>query len=297
MWGIGGPAGSLGSELGTISTAQASYYEDEQSDNGLFLSKDESSFFGVPPALIGDVSAREGIRKYKMKKGDTLSSVAAQFGITLETLQASNAHIKKIKTGQELLILPTSGSLYVIQKGDTLQQISDRLGVSQEIIKKYNPEYTKLLEAPGAKLVLPYTKEGSWLATQKETEKENLATLTGYFILPAKGWNWGKLHEYNAVDIANTCGSSIYAAADGVVIEESSDGSWNGGYGNYVLIEHPNKTHTRYAHTLKNIVKVGDVVSQGKNIAFIGSSGNTQGTTGCHLHFEVLGAKNPFALK
>jgi len=297
MWGIGGLSELSDSELGTISVAQASYNEEKQNDSGSFLSQNESSFFGASPALTGDVSIREEIKKYKMKKGDTFSSIAAQFGITLETLQASNAHIKKIKIGQELLILPTSGSLYVVQKGDTLQQISDRLGIRQEIIKRYNPEYVKLLEASGGKLVLPYIKDESLYTTQKEMETENLATLTGYFILPAKGWNWGKLHEYNAVDIANTCGSGIYAAADGVVIEESSDGSWNGGYGNYILIEHPNKTRTRYAHTLKNIVKVGDVVSQGKNIALIGSSGNTQGVTGCHLHFEVLGAKNPFALK
>ncbi len=297
-WGIGGPSESLESELGTISVAQASYYiEDGHDSRRVFTSGDESSLFGASPSLINDLPVRDGIKKYKIKKGDTFSSIAAQFGITLETLYASNAGIKKIKTGQILTILPTSGALYTTQPGDTLQGIADRFGISPEIIKKYNPEYTKLLETSGVTLILPNAKETPTSIVQKEMKKENLADLAGYFVLPAKGWNWGILHDYNAVDIANTCGSNIYAAADGVVIEESSDGSWNGGYGNYVLIEHPNKTQTRYAHTLKNVVKVGDVVSQGENIAFIGSSGNTQGTTGCHLHFEVLGAKNPFALK
>jgi len=297
-WGIGGPSESLSSELGAVSVAQASYGEGEQNNKELFTPLDEGAFFGVSPSLIDALPIRDGIKKYKMKKGDTFSSIAAQFGITLETLRASNTNVKKIRIGQELIILPTSGVPYTTQQGDTLQGIADRFKIDADVVKKYNPEYTKLIGVLGGTLVLPSVKEDvSQLVIKKETGTENLADLAGYFALPAKGWNWGKLHEYNAVDIANTCGSSIYAAADGVVIEESSDGSWNGGYGNYVLVEHPNKTQTRYAHTLKNIVKVGDVVSQGKNVAFIGSSGNTQGATGCHLHFEVLGAKNPFALK
>jgi len=117
------------------------------------------------------------------------------------------------------------------------------------------------------------------------------------YILPARGWNWGILHDFNAVDIADACGKPIYASYEGLVIEESDDNFWNNGYGNYILIEHPNNTKTRYAHTLKNLVKVGDYVLQGQQIALIGNSGNTHGLSGCHLHFEVYGAKNPFAIR
>ncbi|MBI2604018.1 MAG: M23 family metallopeptidase, partial [Candidatus Harrisonbacteria bacterium] len=42
-------------------------------------------------------------------------------------------------------------------------------------------------------------------------------------------------------------------------------------------------------------VSVGDYVAQGDIIGYIGNSGNTHGPTGCHLHFEVMGARNPFA--
>ena len=111
--------------------------------------------------------------------------------------------------------------------------------------------------------------------------------------MPTTGWNWGRLHNYNAVDIANACGTSIYAAAEGLVIDEKSFG-WNGGYGHYVDIEHPNGVITRYAHTEKNSVSVGDYVAQGDVIAYIGNTGLTHGVTGCHLHFEVRGARNPF---
>ena len=63
------------------------------------------------------------------------------------------------------------------------------------------------------------------------------------------------------------------------------------------MIEHPNGTKTRYAHTDENFVRVGDYIAQGKEIATIGSTGNTHGPTGCHLHFEIYGAKNPFVIR
>ena len=111
------------------------------------------------------------------------------------------------------------------------------------------------------------------------------------FILPTDGLNFGKLHQRNAVDIANSCGTDIWASADGLVIEIKSTG-WNGGYGKYVKIEHLNNIKTLYAHLSKINVSLGQKVKQGEKIGEIGQSGEA---TGCHLHFEVLGAKNPFA--
>ncbi len=115
--------------------------------------------------------------------------------------------------------------------------------------------------------------------------------LGGYFSMPAQGFNWGKLHPHNAVDIANACGTSIVASANGMVNEVSLD-DWNGGYGHYVLIAHPNGTKTRYAHMEKISVSVGLYVKQGE---ILGTMGRTGDATGCHVHFEVLGAVNPFA--
>ena len=115
-----------------------------------------------------------------------------------------------------------------------------------------------------------------------------------YFIIPTTGWNWGILHSYNAVDIANNCGTPIYAAASGLIIESVAKG-WNEGYGHYVKIEHLNNTETVYAHLNENIAPGGKYVTQGELIGYMGNTGNTHGPTGCHLHFEVHGAKNPLA--
>ncbi|GEM_PF-1684845 len=115
--------------------------------------------------------------------------------------------------------------------------------------------------------------------------------LKGYFSMPADGFNWGKLHPHNAVDIANACGTDITASAEGLV-NETSLGSWDSGYGNYILISHPNGTKTRYAHLQSISVSVGKFVKKGELIGKMGQTGNA---TGCHVHFEIIGAANPFA--
>lgn len=297
--GSGGPSASLEDELGAVvgSSSYLSGYETTAADTAMF-NVDASSLFGVGTSLVGTIPVRDGIVKYKVRKGDTLSGIAARFGITMETIKNANAGVKNtISVGQQLTILPVSGVLYHVHEGDSLDSVAARFHVDQELIKKYNPDYLNLLATVNQIIILPYGTDDNVLPPQVLTEAKGLPDLGNYFILPAKGWNWGKLHEYNAVDIANTCGSAVYAAAAGIVIEESSDGSWNNGYGNYVFIEHPNGTKTRYAHTLKNLVKVGDVIKQGEQIALMGNTGNTTGVTGCHVHFEVYGAKNPFAVK
>ena len=146
-------------------------------------------------------------------------------------------------------------------------------------------EVTNLVLIEGSALI--NTSSNPRTNTQKGGKVER-----GYFIAPTTGWNWGKVHDYNAVDIANICGTPIYAAAEGLVIESKTDG-WNDGYGNYIEIEHPNTMKTRYAHVSKTIAQLGQYVTQGDLIAQIGNTGNTHGPTGCHLHFEVRGGKNP----
>ncbi|HEY9625868.1 MAG TPA: LysM peptidoglycan-binding domain-containing protein [Coleofasciculaceae cyanobacterium] len=105
------------------------------------------------------------------------------------------------------------------------------------------------------------------------------------------GWRWGRMHA--GIDIAADTGTPIYAAATGVV--QYSD--WNsGGYGNLVEILHPDGSFTRYAHLNRSLVREGQRVRQGEQIAEMGSTGYS---TGPHLHFEVhpksSGAVNPMA--
>jgi murein DD-endopeptidase MepM/ murein hydrolase activator NlpD len=105
------------------------------------------------------------------------------------------------------------------------------------------------------------------------------------------GWRWGRMHR--GIDIGAPVGTPVFAAAPGVV----QFSGWNsGGYGNMVEIRHPDGSMTRYAHHSRNIVRVGQQISQGDQIAEVGSTGYS---TGPHLHFEVhlpsQGTVNPIA--
>ena len=115
--------------------------------------------------------------------------------------------------------------------------------------------------------------------------------VSGYFIHPMPGTvRTQGIHGYNGVDYGAPIGTPVRAAAGGSVIT-SRVGGWNGGYGNFVVIQHANGTQTLYGHLSKNSVWQGQNVVQGQ---IIGYSGNTGRSTGPHLHFEVRGARNPF---
>ncbi len=118
------------------------------------------------------------------------------------------------------------------------------------------------------------------------------------YIWPAQGVltsgygpRWGRMHR--GIDIAAPVGTPIFAAAGGEVISAG----WNsGGYGNLVKVKHEDNSVTLYAHNSRILVRKGQKVKQGQQIAAMGSTGFS---TGPHLHFEVhqpgKGAKNPVA--
>lgn len=91
----------------------------------------------------------------------------------------------------------------------------------------------------------------------------------------SSSWHYG-------VDLANGCGAAIYAAHSGTV----DAAFYNGGYGNYVRIQHGGGVATGYAHIKPGgfAVRNGQWVRAGQVIAY---AGNTGGSFGCHLHFEV----------
>lgn len=272
-------------EISPIKNADFAIARSDEETAG-FVLVDSAAVFGSGAPLANILPNRDGLIIYKVKKGDNLSKIAANFGISLNTILWANNGLRTnlIRPGQEIVILPVSGVLHQRSEGESLESIASTYGVSVDQILRYNDPSADTLIIPGAK---PTRRS-------RPISSAGLPELRGYFITPTTGWNWKRLHPKNAVDIANACGTPVYAAADGLVIQESHSG-WNSGYGNFIDIEHPNGVITRYSHTQKNIVSKGDYVVQGDLIAYIGNTGKTHGPTGCHLHFEVHGAKNPFA--
>lgn len=91
----------------------------------------------------------------------------------------------------------------------------------------------------------------------------------------------GKREHHKGVDFAGKDGSQVNAVAAGVVTWASE----RYGYGNMVEVNHGNGYATRYGHNKKILVKVGDKVDKGNELALMGSTGRS---TGPHVHFEVL---------
>lgn len=258
---------------------------------------DQSSFLN-PSSLSADITPeRNGLLKYKVEEGDSVSAIAAKFGISASTIIWANdlASSGRIKPGEEIVILPVSGVLHKVTAGETLSSIASTYGVEVENIATFNKSALKA----GETVIVPNARPVGEARSESGKKKGKKAVKTGsgfgYFISPVvSGLNWGKLHDGNAVDIAAQCGTPIVAAAGGVVIDTGSPSSWNSGYGGFVRISHANGTATFYGHTSSNLVGEGDEVGQGSVIARVGRTGSVSGITGCHVHFGVEGGANPF---
>lgn len=261
-----------------------------------------------PMGTIADITEAKSdqISVYVVRKGDTLSKIAEMFEVSENTIRWTN-DIKKgesISVGQKLVILPISGVQYTVKKGDTIKSVAKKFnGDVDEIISFNNlPDDGEL--TVGEDIIIPdgdvTESDSSTKPANKKTpakkKYESYPSYDGYFAYPLDGGRKSQgIHGKNAVDLAISCGEPIYAAASGDVILSRS-GSYNGGYGNYVVVSHPNGTQTLYAHMSETVAKAGWSVSKGQLIGYIGHTGHTipNGPRGCHLHLEVRGAKNPF---
>ncbi|KKS78719.1 MAG: Peptidase M23 family protein [Candidatus Azambacteria bacterium GW2011_GWE1_42_9] len=234
------------------------------------------------------------ISVYIVRTGDTLNEIAEMFGVSANTIiWANDIRGTSIKVGQELVILPISGVRHVVKSGDTLKSVATKYKADLNDVLLYNGLAIGDKIKSGDVIIIP---DGVISATQVSSVKNSAGAQTypvysGYYIRPIVGGRKTQgIHGNNGVDLAAPTGTPILAAADGRVIV-SRAGGYNGGYGSYLVISHPNGTQTLYAHLSQNSVFVGQNIAQGQ---IIGAVGNTGKSTGSHLHFEIRGAKNPF---
>jgi LysM repeat protein len=249
------------------------------------------------------------ISVYTVREGDTIAGVAKMFNVSINTvLWANDMNSKSVlKVGQNLTILPVTGIKYIIQKNDTVLTIANKYRASVDEIYNYNDIDQKTKLAIGQTIVIPDVEMGVTSPTKLVKALNgmiipddplivNVKKLPFYddYICPVAGILTQGLHGRNSVDLGAPIGTTLKAAASGVVTISKSNGTWNGGYGNFVVISHNNGTQTLYGHMLRTVVEAGDHVTKGQIIGYVGVSGMT---TGPHVHFEVRGAQNPFAIQ
>jgi murein DD-endopeptidase MepM/ murein hydrolase activator NlpD len=285
-----------------LSSAEA---EQATADAGSFLD-DGTLVTGYAP----DTTVEDGsdlIVKYKVKSGDTLSTIARKFDVSMMTLWWANKLKSKddLHVGQTLKIPPVSGLVVTVSESDTLDSLAAKYDAKASRIKAVN-QLTDDTLVVGQVLMVPGAK-GDPIPTPKPTPKPK-ATTHSRSSTPSRTsgrtgssygghYSGGRMHwpvvgggnyvsqyfhyGHSAIDIAADYGSPVVAANGGRVYFAG----WKSNGGGYqVWISHGSGVYTTYNHMSSLSVGTGQWVGRGQRVGRIGQSG---WATGPHLHFEV----------
>ncbi len=231
---------------------------------------------GPARAPIGDRSERPAHIPafHRVGQGDTLYSIAFQYGLTVERLAAWNG------------IRPP----YTIYRGQKLRLTAPPASRPRTpVVRVPAPSRPKVSVAPPAKPApahasRPAAPKTATRPAPKAADKPSAARGPLRWAWPAEG---RVIRRFNArssgkkgIDIAGRAGSTVRAAADGKVVYA---GSGLGGYGRLIIIKHNKDFLSAYAHNRKLIAREGQWVRKGDPIALMGSSA----TDRTKLHFEI----------
>ena len=231
---------------------------------------------------IGDImrSDKELEDAYRQSVKE-LKAVKAEYEQAKADMEDSKTELEALKAQQEKDIAEATAVIASLQgdissNSSLLSELSAQEKQLNADIQKKVDELNKQQEANKGN-----TSSGSTVGTGNLVWPSYCTYITsrqGSRIHPVTG----EYKNHGGTDIGASYGSAIYAADSGTVVR-SSDG-WNGGWGNYVMIDHGNGMQTLYAHMSSRAVSVGQSVSRGQTIGYVGSTGMS---TGPHLHFEM----------
>jgi murein DD-endopeptidase MepM/ murein hydrolase activator NlpD len=248
-------------------------------------------------------------KKYQVKEGDVLGSIANAHDLTLAQLLSINEGLKEdsvLKPGKELNVTVLKPYVEVVVnrqvyaeeevayereviedssmfKGDTKKKQEGHVGMNgiTYSVSEQNGRVTKkevikkvVLEEPVKEITIKGTK-----VVPSRGDGTFVWPTNGGYVSSRQGYRWSKMHK--GIDIARPSNYTIKAVDNGKVTYAGNKGD---GYGNKIIIDHQNGYQTMYAHLASISVSVGQTVSRGSQIGIMGRTGNS---TGIHLHFEV----------
>ncbi|MFA5793074.1 MAG: M23 family metallopeptidase [Candidatus Gracilibacteria bacterium] len=269
-----------------------------------YVSNDEGYLIKNMP-LEGDAiydQNRAEIVEHAVAEGETLSMIAYRYGVKTSTIKYANTGIGSgdyLKVGQTLKIPPKDGIYVKVESGATIASLISKYKGDADKTKEFNGLVEDGDLSAGEEIfVVDGRPEVIYIASAPSYAGSSYSapSVTQYNITPsAEGWirptvggiTQGYHSGHYAYDIADRSKPPILAGASGTIIEASS-GTWGGGYGNHVQIDHGNGYVTLYAHMEVLYVSEGDYVEQGQVIGKMGNTGRVYGATGIHLHFELM---------
>jgi murein DD-endopeptidase MepM/ murein hydrolase activator NlpD len=292
--------------------AVAAEPEQEAADPGAFLDDGTLVTGYAPETTVEDGSGL--IVRYKVRSGDTLSTIARRFDVSMVTLWWANKLKSKddLHVGQVLRIPPVSGLVVTVKETDTLESLAKEHAAKVSRIKTVNQLKDDTLVV-GQVLVIPGAK-GEPIPTPKPTPKPKVSKPRAASAPRSSGRTGGSYggrygggsmrwpvvgggnyvsqyfhYGHYGLDIAADYGSSVVAGASGRVYFagwKSNGGGWQ------VWISHGSGIYTTYNHMSGVSVGAGQWVGKGQRVGRIGQSG---WATGPHLHFEVWTGGPPWS--
>ncbi len=245
---------------------------------------------------------------YTVQPGDSIGSIAAQYGISSTSIVWNNLDLEDpdtLQIGQLLRVPMSDGIIYDVRLGDTLSDIATKFSVSVDDIVNFEGNHlsnadgiieNQVLFVPNGQqpVATPApAPESADEPSEPDSQPYTPAPSHGGGAVSSAGFIWpvsGGISSYFSgshplgidIDQYGQAGAPIYAAASGVVTFAGGEACCS--YGYYVVVNHQNGFETLYAHMSSFAVSQGEWVNQGDVLGYVGLTGRT---TGYHLHFEV----------
>lgn len=242
---------------------------------------------------------------YAVLEGDTASSIAVRYGISLDYLLAANAELRDgemLSVGQMLIVPAGNGALYTVRYGETLSDVADRYGVTVDDIISWagngissadQVTENQLVFVPNATLISSVLPEPT-AAPVSVVAAPDTVPVSASEPVASSGLVWpvyGPISSYMGpshplgidIDLFNNPFAPVVAATSGTVTFAGGDPCCS--YGYHVIVMSPDGIETVYAHFSSIAVSAGQTVNQGD---VLGNAGCTGYCTGNHLHFEVI---------
>ena len=251
--------------------------------------------------LLSRIDSIHEVAEADQRMLDELDAIAREIEADRQSLEdemAAQEEAKAALAEQEATLQAqrSEADAYLIELAAAYDNLTDEYlanEAEEEALRK------EIMEAQAAYEAALSAEEAERLAQQNQNNvagsgsTSNVTPSTSGFISPlpggayvtcAYGWRihptWGDRRFHYGVDLAASQGTPIYAIAAGTV----TTATYGDANGYYVSISHGNGYGSVYCHMTNYIVSVGDSVSQGQVIGYVGSTG---WSTGPHLHFEI----------
>ncbi|GGC81818.1 M23 family metallopeptidase [Undibacterium terreum] len=230
----------------------------------------------VPAATVNDPNAKDKYLK------ENLAAMAVKLGemqaqlMRLDALGERVQGLAGVKPEEfNFKELPARGGVEMSSRGPAKELNMSEFQLALEAMSKDVEHRSDFMNVVETKL-MGLKVQAKLLPTIQPVNVTYSASTFGWRLDPFTGRS--AFHE--GIDFPAPTGTPIVAAAGGVVIAAE----FHPQFGNMLEIDHGGDIMTRYAHTSRIYVKVGDIVKRGQHVADIGSTGRS---TGSHLHFEV----------